>query len=97
MGEDHRKKKKEPGTSGVSRRDFLTGAGVGAVGLAAGGAAGAAPAAAETGAQVVAAGEMVPVALTINGQRHRLLVEPRWSLLHVLRHELALTGSKEGC
>jgi xanthine dehydrogenase YagT iron-sulfur-binding subunit len=98
MGEDHRKKsKKEQGASGVSRRDFLTGAGVGAVGLAAGGAAGAAPAAAETGAQVVAAGDMVPVALTINGQRHRLLVEPRWSLLHVLRHELALTGSKEGC
>ena len=69
MGEDHRKKsKKEQGASGVSRRDFLTGAGVGAVGLAAGGAAGAAPAAAETGAQVVAAGDMVPVALTINGQ-----------------------------
>ena len=56
MKEDHRKKKsRESGPSGVSRRDFLTGAGVGAVGLAAGGAAGAAPAAADTGAQVVAA------------------------------------------
>ena len=98
MGNNHRKKKNgESGPNGVSRRDFLTGAGVGAVGLAAGGAAGAAPAAAETGAQVVAAEDMVPVALTINGQRHRLLVEPRWSLLHVLRHELTLTGSKEGC
>ena len=98
MGDNHRKNKDaEAGAGGVSRRDFLTGAGVGAVGLAAGGAAGVAPAAAETGAQVVGAGDMVPVALTINGQRHRLLVEPRWSLLHVLRHELALTGSKEGC
>ncbi|MEE9562652.1 MAG: (2Fe-2S)-binding protein [Thermoanaerobaculia bacterium] len=97
MGDNHRKKNGGSGQSGVSRRDFLTGAGVGAVGLAAGGAAHAAPATAETGAQVVGAGDMVPVALTINGQRHRLLVEPRWSLLHVLRHELVLTGSKEGC
>jgi len=98
MGENHRKKKDGgAGAGGVSRRDFLTGAGVGAVGLAAGGAASAAPAAAETGAPVVTAGEMVAVALTINGHKHRLLVEPRWSLLHVLRHELALTGSKEGC
>jgi xanthine dehydrogenase YagT iron-sulfur-binding subunit len=98
MGDNHRKKKDGgPGPSGVSRRDFLTGAGVGAVGLVAGGAAHAAPVTAETGAQVVGAGDMVPVALTINGQRHRLLVEPRWSLLHVLRHELELTGSKEGC
>ena len=98
MGNNHRKKKNgDSGPSGVSRRDFLTGAGVGAVGLAAAGTARAAPGTAETGAQVVGAGDMVPVALTINGQRHRLLVEPRWSLLHVLRHELALTGSKEGC
>ncbi len=98
MGDNHRKKKDGgPGPSGVSRRDFLTGAGVGAVGLVAGGAAHAAPVTAETGARVVGAGDMVPVALTINGQRHRLLVEPRWSLLHVLRHELELTGSKEGC
>lgn len=97
MGINHRKKNGGSGQRGVSRRDFLTGASVGAVGLAAGAAAGTAPAAAETGAQVVAAGDMVPVALTINGHRNRLLVEPRWSLLHVLRHELELTGSKEGC
>jgi xanthine dehydrogenase YagT iron-sulfur-binding subunit len=42
-------------------------------------------------------GGMVPVALRINGRVHRLLVEPRWSLLFVLRERLGLTGTKIGC
>lgn len=37
------------------------------------------------------------VELSINGRRHRLLVEPRWSLLFVLRERLGLTAAKEGC
>ena len=40
---------------------------------------------------------MVRVSLTINGRGHRLLVEPRWSLLFVLRERLGLTGTKLGC
>ena len=40
---------------------------------------------------------MTAVSLTINGRRHRLLVEPRWSLLYVIRDRLGLTGSKVGC
>jgi len=40
---------------------------------------------------------MVPVALRINGRVHRLLVEPRWSLLFVVRERLGLTGTKVGC
>ena len=35
--------------------------------------------------------------LTINGESHQLMVEPHWSLLHVLRHELGMTGTKENC
>jgi len=35
--------------------------------------------------------------LHVNGREHRLDVEPRMSLLDVLRDELHLTGSKEGC
>jgi xanthine dehydrogenase YagT iron-sulfur-binding subunit len=42
-------------------------------------------------------GEMVQVALTINGRMHRLLVEPRWTLLFVLRERLGITGTKAGC
>jgi xanthine dehydrogenase YagT iron-sulfur-binding subunit len=37
------------------------------------------------------------VALSINGRLHRLLVEPRWTLLFVLRERLGITGTKAGC
>ena len=39
----------------------------------------------------------VPIQATINGQETECLCEPRQSLLEVLRDELRLTGSKEGC
>lgn len=37
------------------------------------------------------------IELKINGQFHELLVEPHWTLLHVLRRELGLMGTKENC
>lgn len=37
------------------------------------------------------------IKLRINGRDRHLLVEPRWTLLHVLREELGLTGTKIGC
>jgi carbon-monoxide dehydrogenase small subunit len=37
------------------------------------------------------------VTTTINGERMEFLCEPRQSLLEVLRDDLGLTGSKEGC
>jgi isoquinoline 1-oxidoreductase subunit alpha len=37
------------------------------------------------------------IAVTINGQRHELDVEPETPLLWVLRDELGLTGTKYGC
>ena len=40
---------------------------------------------------------MRPVALTVNGTRHELEVEPRDLLVHVLRERLALTGTNVGC
>ena len=39
----------------------------------------------------------VHVQATINGREADFLCEPRQSLLEVLRDELRLTGSKEGC
>lgn len=39
----------------------------------------------------------VPVVLIVNGKRHTLLVEPRSTLLSVLREGLKLTGTKKGC
>jgi len=81
---------------GVSRRGFIASVGTGAV-AATVAAAGGLAAEPQTAALPVEAGEMTAVTLTINGRRMRLLVEPRWSLLYVLRERLGLTGSKAGC
>jgi xanthine dehydrogenase YagT iron-sulfur-binding subunit len=40
---------------------------------------------------------MVDVELKINGAVHKLLLDPRTSLLDLLREHLQLTGSKKGC
>ncbi len=37
------------------------------------------------------------ITLTVNGETHRLSVEPHRRLLDVLRNDLGLTGAKEGC
>jgi xanthine dehydrogenase YagT iron-sulfur-binding subunit len=39
----------------------------------------------------------VPLRLRVNGQSHSLSVDPRVTLLDLLRENLALTGSKKGC
>lgn len=39
----------------------------------------------------------VPVTLTINGEQHAVLIEPRRTLLDALRHDLELTGTKKVC
>ncbi len=35
--------------------------------------------------------------LTVNGEQYELLVEPRQTLLEVLREDVGLTGTKRGC
>ena len=39
----------------------------------------------------------IPVELNINGQSHRLRLDPRTSLLDCLRETVQLTGTKKGC
>ena len=41
--------------------------------------------------------EKIPVSLEVNGVKHSLSVEPRVTLLDVLREQLDLTGTKKGC
>jgi len=41
--------------------------------------------------------EKVPLHLEINGVKHDLQVEPRVTLLDLLREQLDLTGTKKGC
>ena len=83
--------KKKPG-KGVTRRGFLGSVGAGAVAAATGGAL-----RSEAVVQITNPNEMVQAALKINGRTHRLLVEPRWTLLFVLRERLGITGTKIGC
>lgn len=40
---------------------------------------------------------MIPLAVTVNGLRHDLEVEPNVTLLELLRGPLRLSGAKEGC
>lgn len=39
----------------------------------------------------------VPLQITVNGEIRRLMVEPRRTLLDMLRHDLDLTGAKKVC
>lgn len=43
------------------------------------------------------AGVTVDIALTVNGQRQELTLDPRTTLLDALREHLHLTGTKKGC
>ncbi len=77
---------------GITRRGFLQLIGVGAAASAASTGLGA-----ESARGVIEPIEVTKLKLLINGRSHRLLVEPRWSLLFVLREKLSLTGTKVGC
>jgi xanthine dehydrogenase YagT iron-sulfur-binding subunit len=75
----------------VTRRGFIAGAGAGAV------AATVVASAALPAASTESAADGSRIELEVNGRKHRLLVEPRWTLLFVLRERLGLTGTKPGC
>src|SRR5881409_129361 len=88
------------GASGFTRRDFLKGIGVGGGALGAGILAEQAPArkaAASTGPVRTLGPAAVSISLKINGQARTVRVEPRVTLLDVLRDRLDLTGSKKIC
>lgn len=55
------------------------------------------PGAAAQSPSVAAASGRVAVSLTINGTQHVLAIDPRTTLLDLLREHLDLTGTKKGC
>ena len=79
---------------GVTRRQFIRSVGIGSVAVAATGALSEKAASAQ---KEMSPQEMAKITLNINGRNHRLLVEPRWSLLFVVREKLGLTATKMGC
>jgi xanthine dehydrogenase YagT iron-sulfur-binding subunit len=100
MTEEHKDKKhtKDPPKSGISRRKFLTTAGIGGVGVAAvGGLAGATVTEGAAPAETAEVSGLTETTLQVNGRQYRLLVEPRWTLAFVLRERLGLTGTKAAC
>jgi xanthine dehydrogenase YagT iron-sulfur-binding subunit len=70
----------------------MSSVGVGAVAAVSIGNAPAAPA-----QEIEAVGDVLTVNLRINGSLRKIMVEPRWTLLYVLRDLLGLTGTKVGC
>jgi xanthine dehydrogenase YagT iron-sulfur-binding subunit len=52
---------------------------------------------AQTSESADAAGGAISIAVRVNGQSHSLALDPRTSLLDLLRERLALTGAKKGC
>jgi len=41
--------------------------------------------------------EKVKLTLSVNGEKHKLSIDPRVTLLDLLREQLGLTGTKKGC
>ena len=88
-------KNNQPEASGVSRRGFLKGIGVGTVASGLLAPAGLKQALAKD-SDVQGPGE-IPLTLNINGKARQLNVEPRVTLLDALRNRLDLTGAKKVC
>ncbi len=80
---------------GVTRRGFLASVGATTAAVAVSGRIQVKPA--QAAPAEMTSEEMAKITLEINGRSHRLLVEPRWTLLFVLRDRLGLTGTKVGC
>ena len=73
----------------VTRRECLVLVGSAAAGLVSGGTAVASP--------VDLTGPVIATRLRINGQEQQLELDPRVTLLDLLRERLGLTGTKKGC
>jgi len=96
MIENKTREKEEGGLAGNSRRDFLKKSSViTAIALT--------PVAAVKASdlkldeRLSEAIEQMPLSIEINGQQYNLKVEPRLTLLDLLRERLKLTGTKKGC
>jgi len=91
MPKDHENKNPNA-TQGISRRGFLSSVSAGAVVAVSLKDVPSAPA-----QEIEAVGKTVLINLNVNGSMRKVMVEPRWSLVYVLREVLGLTGTKIGC
>jgi xanthine dehydrogenase YagT iron-sulfur-binding subunit len=82
---------------GVSRRAFLKGSGAAVAATAVAASVEQAVAQEKKKAVAVVPAKAGPVKLDVNGKAYTVTVEPRVTLLDVLRNDLNLTGAKEVC
>ncbi|HEX4166251.1 MAG TPA: 2Fe-2S iron-sulfur cluster-binding protein [Bryobacteraceae bacterium] len=103
MDEDNQKQDSGQTTEfGVSRRSFLSRLGIAGAAAAAGPALTIAQAASRESTSTTEIAEetiegSVPIVLRVNGERHRVQLDPRTTLLDALRETIRLTGTKKGC
>jgi xanthine dehydrogenase YagT iron-sulfur-binding subunit len=89
---DNPDKKIPESQQGLSRRGFLSSVSAGAVVAVSLTNEPDAPA-----QEIDATDKAVTINLLVNGTMRKVMVEPRWSLVYVLREVLGLTGTKIGC
>jgi xanthine dehydrogenase YagT iron-sulfur-binding subunit len=82
---------------GFNRRDFLKGSGAAVAATAMVATVEESLAQEKKAEKNVVAARAAPVKLEINGKSHTVTVEPRVTLLDVLRDDLSFTGAKEVC
>jgi xanthine dehydrogenase YagT iron-sulfur-binding subunit len=90
-------REREPILGRFSRRSFLTQLGAAGVAATAAPLAHAAQTAVVEREEQAAVPGAVPVSLNVNGKEHRLMLEPRVTLLDALRDHMQLFGTKKGC
>jgi len=91
-------KKTEPENFGAfSRRTFLKSIGTVAATAATAQVRSVAAELEKVNAEKVVGPDAVPVTLTVNGEKLKLMLEPRVTLLDALRNYSSFTGAKEGC
>jgi xanthine dehydrogenase YagT iron-sulfur-binding subunit len=81
----------------VSRRSFLSHLGAASLVATAPPLLAAAPAATVPQPETAAPAGTVPLSLRVNGQTHKLNLDPRTTLLDCLREDLDMPGTKKGC
>lgn len=96
---DSEDKKKGQQILPISRRGFLKGLGTGALGTAAlsGGIIAWQGVEAHREEGLIEEGLKLPVNLKVNGSIYRVEIEPRYTLVDVIRNQLQLTGTKKAC
>jgi xanthine dehydrogenase YagT iron-sulfur-binding subunit len=99
IAEEAATEKRESVLGRLSRRSFLTSLGAASLAATAAPLAHAASSALqeETAEGTPAVPGAVPVTLNINGQDHKVMLEPRVTLLNALRNHLNMYGTKIGC